>query len=83
VEIIHGGEDAETAVEELLPETRLAERLAFGLRTNRGVERSSIRAYEGEIRAMIDAGLLTEQGARVATTRKGRLLVDAIGEVFF
>ncbi len=82
IEMIQAGGDAEDVVEDLKPETRRAEQLAFGLRTNRGVARSAVGAYEGEVRAMIAAGLLMEQGTRVVTTHKGRFVVDAIGEVF-
>ncbi len=82
VELIQACGDAADVVEPLTPGTRRAERLAFGLRTNRGIARSAVRGAECDIRAMIDAGLLREQGTRIVTTRKGRLLVDEIAEVF-
>lgn len=65
--------------EEILPPaTREAERLAFGLRTSQGVERSSLAAHEDKVHTLLAEGLLESTGKRWRLTRRGRLLADEI-----
>ncbi len=68
--------------ESLSPATQLSERMAFGLRTNRGLARAALEPWSEQIRGFRELGFLEDSGERVVLTRKGRLMADAIAEVF-
>lgn len=64
---------------EMLDEpTRLAERTAFALRTNRGVPGNALPADKAA--EFAELGLLTRRAGRWLLTRKGRLMADSVAE---
>ncbi len=64
--------------ESLTPEVRHSERLAFALRTNRGIPLNWLDEKKLEITEMAENGLVTFANTHVVLTRKGRLLADSI-----
>lgn len=78
------GESAADFREEVPPATRLAEMIAFGLRTNRGVSRENLLPWPEQLAEHTALGLLETNIAtgRVLLTRKGRLLADSVAESF-
>lgn len=67
------------ASEELLPpETREAERIAFGLRMNAGIDPARLAADHDLVTSLRNEGLLEDHGPRVRLTARGRLLADEI-----
>ncbi len=62
------------------PRARRMERVAFGLRTRRGVRRSWLVDKEAAIREFSDLGLLETPPGRVRLSPKGRLLADSVAE---
>ncbi|MGA1129702.1 MAG: coproporphyrinogen III oxidase, partial [Chthoniobacterales bacterium] len=67
------------ANEELLPEeTRAAEKIAFGLRMNVGIDSSRLAANHDLVAVLRAEGLLEDHGPRVRLTARGRLLADEI-----
>jgi oxygen-independent coproporphyrinogen III oxidase len=73
-------EDSADFRETLSDDTRQSERIAFSLRTNRGVEQGSIPRNKAEEFAAL--GLLVLNDDRWRLTRKGRLLADTVAEAF-
>ncbi len=79
----HAGVTAADFEEAIPPETRRAEAIAFGLRTNRGVAAETLRPWDEQVAEFASLGLLrTDDGDRVLLTRKGRLLADTVAEAF-
>jgi oxygen-independent coproporphyrinogen-3 oxidase len=68
--------------EEMTPELRLSERIAFGLRTSTGIRLSTVAQKEKEIAALRFEGYLEEIEDRVRLTSKGRMVADSIAELF-
>lgn len=68
--------------EHLDPETRRKEHIAFALRTNRGVERQALESQADDLTGLLDDGLLSAHGDQVHLTRRGKLLADAVAELF-
>ncbi len=68
--------------ETLAPATREAEKIAFGLRTSDGVERSKLAAKAGLVADLVAEGLLEDRGPRLRLTPRGRLLADEIAAAF-
>lgn len=65
--------------EEILPAaTREAEKIAFGLRMNAGIESARLAARHDLVTGLRKEGLLEEHGPRVRLTERGRLLADEI-----
>ena len=80
---VHAGVTATDFEEAIPPETRRAEAIAFGLRTNRGVAAETLRPWEEQVAEFAALGLLRTTAAnRVLLTRKGRLLADTVAEAF-
>jgi oxygen-independent coproporphyrinogen-3 oxidase len=79
---ILAGEPAVYFEEQLAATTRLGERIAFSLRTDRGVSRSELTPWQREVAEFEALGLLQADADRVVLTRKGKLLADAVAEVF-
>lgn len=65
-------------LENVPPETRRAEQIAFGLRTNRGVRREWIAPET--LAEFADRGFLVPGGEGWLLTRKGRLVADELAE---
>ena len=62
--------------------TQLAERIAFGLRTNRGVAASLLGPWQAVVDEYLEAGFFTREGERIRLTRQGILVADALAEAF-
>jgi len=61
-------------------ETRRSERVAFGLRTNRGVAPAELTHRETELSQLRDNGLIALAGGRWKLTPRGRLVADSVAE---
>jgi oxygen-independent coproporphyrinogen-3 oxidase len=68
--------------ETLSSEMRLAEEIAFGLRTSTGVSESKIASWPEEVASLLSEGYLEEAGNRVRLTPKGRMVADSVAELF-
>jgi len=68
--------------EALSSEMRLAEEIAFGLRTSTGVSESKIASWPEEVASLLSEGYLEEAGNRVRLTPKGRMVADSVAELF-
>lgn len=79
---IERGESAEAFSEPLMAETRAGERIAFGLRTNRGVAREAVAQWSREVAQFEEDGFLQGDADRVCLTRRGKLMADSLSEVF-
>jgi oxygen-independent coproporphyrinogen-3 oxidase len=79
IEAVRRGEPTEAAFEELTSEQVAAERVQLTIRRREGAARSDIAPdKQSEIDEMVGDGLLMVDGDRVALTRRGRLLANAI-----
>ncbi len=81
-EKIRRGDSAVSFHEALDPATKLAERIMFSLRTNRGVSRSEVAAWPEEVATFTDRGLMESRDSRLVLTRRGRMVADHIAEAF-
>jgi oxygen-independent coproporphyrinogen-3 oxidase len=79
---ILSGKSAASFTEPLSAETRLAETLAFSLRTDRGIAREQVLPWQEEVERLTSDGFLRRQGERWLLTRKGKLVADSIAETF-
>ena len=68
--------------EPLPPETRLRERIMFGLRTREGIERTALAGREAEVKEAMGDGLAEWKEDRLVLTRRGRLLADSVAGLF-
>ena len=67
------------STEEILPpETREAEKIAFGLRMDAGIDPAKLAANHELVTNLREEGLLEDHGPRVRLTARGRLLADEI-----
>ena len=67
------------STEEVLPpEAREAEKIAFGLRMNAGIDPSKLAGNHDLVTNLREEGLLEDHGPRVRLTDRGRLLADEI-----
>ncbi len=73
---------AESFSEILTPRVRAAERIAFSLRTNRGIPRAMLGPWEGEVAQFQADGFFEAVADSVVLTRRGRLVADALAETF-
>lgn len=65
--------------EEILPpDTREAEKIAFGLRMNTGIDPARLAANHDLVTKLREEGLMEDHGPRVRLTPRGRLLADEI-----
>jgi len=72
------GREASDFAEPVDEQTRRVEVTAFSLRTNLGVEASSLPNDAAQ--NLLAEGLLEQSGSRLRLTRRGRLLADAVAE---
>jgi oxygen-independent coproporphyrinogen-3 oxidase len=79
---IFAGEDAVSFSEELSAATRRAEMMAFAIRTREGLAACDTAPFEKELREFRELGFLEDRDERVVLTTRGRLMADAIAEVF-
>lgn len=68
--------------ETVKPTTRIAERIAFSLRTNRGVPHELLTPWRREVDEFHALGFLQNIGGSVVLTRKGKLMADTVAEIF-
>lgn len=62
--------------------TRRSERIAFGLRTNRGVEAALLAPQQATVDEYLGEGFFALENGRVRLTRKGKLVADTLAEAF-
>ncbi len=75
--------ESPASFEEVVNEsTRLAEKIAFALRTNRGVPVALVGPWREEIANFEELGLVNVSDQRLLLTRQGRMLADSVAEVF-
>jgi oxygen-independent coproporphyrinogen-3 oxidase len=75
---VQAGERPIRDEEVLSPETREAEKIAFGLRTSAGIDPLRLSARPDFVAGLREEGILEDHGPRVRLTEKGRLLADEI-----
>ncbi|MEX1045298.1 MAG: radical SAM family heme chaperone HemW [Chthoniobacterales bacterium] len=69
--------------EEILPAaTREAEKIAFGLRMNAGIDPAKLAGNHDLVTSLRTEGLLEDHGPRIRLTPRGRLLADEIASEF-
>lgn len=78
VRAINAGVRPLTSEEILTPAIRAAERIAFGLRMNTGIETTLLTAASDLLADLQTEGLLETTGPRTRLTPRGRLLADEI-----
>jgi oxygen-independent coproporphyrinogen-3 oxidase len=80
---VQAAQSAESFSEDVAPETRLAEQIAFGLRTSEGVPADWLAPWPEAVADLREEGLLQPAGPhRYALTPDGRLLADSVAELF-
>jgi oxygen-independent coproporphyrinogen III oxidase len=79
---IERGENAHEFSESLSLETQLSEKIVFGLRTNQGIAEELMLPWSANVRDLEEAGYLQRQAGTVSLRRSGRMVADAIGELF-
>lgn len=62
--------------------THLSERIAFGLRTNRGVPASLLTPWQPVVDEYLQEGFFSHENGRIRLTRKGKLVADTLAEAF-
>jgi len=71
------------AFEEMLSgEIRRVEEIAFGLRTSIGVSESRIASWPQELSSLLSDGYLEKVENHVRLTAKGKMVADAVAELF-
>jgi len=68
--------------ETLSSQMRLAEEIAFGLRTSTGVSGSKMANWPDEVASLLSEGYMEKAGNRVRLTVKGRMVADSVAELF-
>ena len=76
------GETPVSKIEILTPEMKRAEKIALGLRTDRGVAATLLKSWPDETREFSSLGLMQEAGENFVLTPKGKLLADSVAEAF-
>ena len=82
VKQIELGGNARTFSESLSSETQLSEKIVFGLRMNRGVAEDLVVPWSANIEDLESAGYLQREAGTISLSRSGRMVADAIGELF-
>ena len=59
-----------------------AEKIAFGLRTNRGIREELVEPWSENIRDLLSEGYVERKAGNIKLSRAGRMVADAIGEIF-
>lgn len=81
---IQGAQSAESFSEDVPAATRLAEQIAFGLRTSEGVPAEWLSPWPQAVADLREEGLLIPlaDAGRYALTPQGRLVADSVAELF-
>lgn len=79
---ILGGISAEGFQETVGEEMRLGERMAFSLRTNRGIPRDLVGSWQTKVEEYVSEGFLTVESEAYVLTRRGKFVADSLAEIF-
>jgi oxygen-independent coproporphyrinogen-3 oxidase len=79
---IEASGEAVTFQENLTPQMLEGERLAFGLRTSRGVSSGLLNGRSEVVRDLTAEGLIEKSADRFRLTQKGLMVADEIGALF-
>ncbi len=78
--LIETAGDARSFHEAVTPEILLSERIAFGLRTNRGVALTHLTNRLEKVAGLTADGFLQQGNGHIFLTRRGRLVADTVAE---
>jgi oxygen-independent coproporphyrinogen-3 oxidase len=79
---IFAGESPTGFSEELSNETRRGEIMAFAIRMREGLAQRDTVPWEKELREFRELGFVEDRKGRLVLTNRGRMMADAIAEVF-
>jgi oxygen-independent coproporphyrinogen III oxidase len=82
VEQIERGGNAHAFFESISLETKLSEKIVFGLRMNRGIAEELLTPWSANVQDLESAGYLQRGTGTISLSRSGRMVADAIGELF-
>jgi len=82
VEQIQRDGNARAFSESLSLETKLSEKIVFGLRMNRGIAEELLTSWSGNVQDLENAGYLQRGAGTISLSRSGRMVADEIGELF-
>jgi oxygen-independent coproporphyrinogen-3 oxidase len=82
IEQLEAGTEPVSLREEITGQIRKSEEIAFGLRTSTGVLESAMQGWIRELDALRNEGYLEEKNSHLRLTAKGRMVADAIAELF-
>ncbi|HEY6840347.1 MAG TPA: radical SAM family heme chaperone HemW, partial [Chthoniobacterales bacterium] len=82
IEQLEAGIEPVSLREEITGQIRKSEEIAFGLRTSTGVLESTMQGWTRELDALRNEGYLEEKNSHLRLTTKGRMVADAIAELF-
>jgi oxygen-independent coproporphyrinogen-3 oxidase len=82
IEQLRTGDEPIHFKEKITGQIRKAEAIAFGLRTSIGVPESAMAGWSDELDALRCEGYLEEENSHLRLTAKGRMVADAIAELF-
>ena len=79
---ILSGQSAIGTMEQLTPEMKRAERIAFSLRTGEGVPAELLQPWPKETQEFVALGLLRQSNGNFVLTAAGKSLADSVAETF-
>jgi oxygen-independent coproporphyrinogen III oxidase len=82
IDKLFAGTSPVSNVETLTSQMKRGEKIALGLRTDRGVSVDLLRSWPDETREFFALGLMREAGENFVLTEKGKLLADSVAEAF-
>ena len=77
-----GGAGVVSFEEQLSPQIRKGELMAFGLRTDRGIAAEAAEPWHAELEEMRGLGLIEARDGKILLTRQGKMLADSVAETF-
>jgi oxygen-independent coproporphyrinogen III oxidase len=82
IERIRESGSASLFTEKITPDIHRAEKIAFGLRTNMGIPEELVEPWHKHIGDLFTEGYVERNAGKVRLSRSGRMVADAIGEIF-
>ena len=82
IEQLEAGIEPVSLREEITGQIRKSEEIAFGLRTSTGVLESTMQGWTRELDSLRNEGYLEEKNSPLRLATKGRMVADAIAELF-
>ena len=79
---ILAGESVESFSEELTPETRRGEIMAFAIRMREGIAALDVEPWREEMREFRELGFIEDRDGRIVLTRRGRMMADSVAGAF-